>query len=668
MKARLHVLVIGIDEYSFAPLRGCVNDASAFKDYLEKIYPVDNPSFELNITDILLNETATRQAIIDSFEKFRQAADGDFCVFYYSGHGSSSFAPEEFWTETDRLDESLVCYDSRLPGGKDLIDKELAFLLWKAGQGKKLNFIVIIDCCHSGNITKDADAYARNRGASPDYTPRTIEEYYGYGDSVDGKACYKEALVGGKRRVTVAVVPHLLLAACRDKQTAKELEIDGRIGGVFTHALLRSLYETNGMINYEELEYKIGIYVKALAADQMPAITANNLPAYIRSQIFLDTKPGGHEIPYTLSYNMKYDRWEVNGGVLQGINVNDEVILQGTAFPIIKAYADYALIMPLGLSLDTTQGYALEVRRQPNGRTNAQISTEADPEGAAILRSEWSKRKGSLLELTAENPRYIIRARNNTYSLCLPNDEKPLFDPVEDAYNENGAAFFLSSVEKLCKWQAMLNLQNPGQRLTTGQDVVCRLTVLKYPGQYADEDEASTLASSCDAELYYRKEGEEWWPPAMRIAIINQSLRAPCLYLNALILQWDYAILAPFEPIEIQSGEEHATQLRFINDEGYAQETLPFGVPDRLLQKGINSTMDYVKIFVSTQPIDVGGFAQTGLGMANKDFVVPGKLTAPDWTCFTIGVRTIHPGSVILHSLYKTSDTQNHNNQSGDQG
>jgi uncharacterized caspase-like protein len=80
---------------------------------------------------ILLNEQATRQAVIDGFrDHLSQAGPDDVALFFYAGHGSQENAPEEFWhLEPDRLDETLVCYDSRTDGSWDLTDKELAKLI-----------------------------------------------------------------------------------------------------------------------------------------------------------------------------------------------------------------------------------------------------------------------------------------------------------------------------------------------------------------------------------------------------------------------------------------------------------------------------------------------------------------------------------------------------------
>ncbi|MEQ9552679.1 MAG: caspase family protein [Coleofasciculus sp. G3-WIS-01] len=67
----------------------------------------------------LLNQEATRQAIIEGFQQHLcQAGSEDIVLFYYSGHGSQAKTPTEFWhLEPDRLEETLVCYDSRAEGG-----------------------------------------------------------------------------------------------------------------------------------------------------------------------------------------------------------------------------------------------------------------------------------------------------------------------------------------------------------------------------------------------------------------------------------------------------------------------------------------------------------------------------------------------------------------------
>ena len=115
MTRNIYALLVGIDDYPkpVTSLKGCINDVIAIEEYLES--RVETEEFKLNLKT-LRDEEATRQAIIDGFrEHLCQANSNDVALFYYSGHGSRENAPPEFWNfQPDKLNETLVCYDSRL--------------------------------------------------------------------------------------------------------------------------------------------------------------------------------------------------------------------------------------------------------------------------------------------------------------------------------------------------------------------------------------------------------------------------------------------------------------------------------------------------------------------------------------------------------------------------
>ncbi|RYD98720.1 MAG: caspase family protein, partial [Sphingobacteriales bacterium] len=214
----IHALMVGINAYPTNPLSGCLNDVKAMEAYLRKMYH-GLPGTQLRISRITDEDVVnpTRQNIIDGFSIFGEAQPGDLCLFYFSGHGSFTKAPDEFWTETDGNVESFVCLDSRLPGGRDLVNKEMGFLIAKALEGKSgVLFVAITDCCHSGTITK---AFAENkwkeRSFAADFTPRSLQDYFGYNQSINGKPAYEVSLANGKKRVTVQQAPHLHLAAAQ---------------------------------------------------------------------------------------------------------------------------------------------------------------------------------------------------------------------------------------------------------------------------------------------------------------------------------------------------------------------------------------------------------------------------------------------------------------------
>ena len=115
----LHALIVAIDNYPIAAhrLNGCRNDASAFADYLKDYSKAHGMNYR---EKRLFDAEATRQAIINNFDHYKAVQDDDVCVLYYSGHGSQMAAAPEFWDEQDGKSETLVCYDSRLPNGRDM--------------------------------------------------------------------------------------------------------------------------------------------------------------------------------------------------------------------------------------------------------------------------------------------------------------------------------------------------------------------------------------------------------------------------------------------------------------------------------------------------------------------------------------------------------------------
>lgn len=118
MARTVYALLVGIDRYSspVPPLAGCVNDIRRVDAYLRERVAGDEHRYDARV---LLDGQATREALIDGFRThLRQAGPDDAALFYFSGHGSQEPAPPEFWAlEPDRLNETLVCFDSRLAGG-----------------------------------------------------------------------------------------------------------------------------------------------------------------------------------------------------------------------------------------------------------------------------------------------------------------------------------------------------------------------------------------------------------------------------------------------------------------------------------------------------------------------------------------------------------------------
>ena len=100
--ANKRALLVGINAYPTAPLRGCVNDVTEMKKVLQDLYGFQD------IT-MLTDAAATTRAIMDALQKLvAGAAPGDILYFHYSGHGSQYPNNSGTDIEPDGLDE-IIC-------------------------------------------------------------------------------------------------------------------------------------------------------------------------------------------------------------------------------------------------------------------------------------------------------------------------------------------------------------------------------------------------------------------------------------------------------------------------------------------------------------------------------------------------------------------------------
>ncbi|RYF91754.1 MAG: caspase family protein, partial [Chitinophagaceae bacterium] len=386
----IYALLVGINKYSRNPLSGCINDVNAVEEFLKKTYG-SQPGFSVNIRRLTDEDETqpTRANVIAGFDYFDPATDGDTCLFYYSGHGSYCPAPREFWNETDSKSESFVCIDSREEGGRDLLDKEAGFLLWKTIETKKnTRFIVITDCCHSGTITKNIDDSGIKDRMMPDATTlKPLTEYLGFDTTINGKKYYDLATdsASGQTRVQFREGNHIHLAASRDNQTAKELKIDGQTRGAFTHSLLKTLYVANGRISYRSLLQKTNLLVRGLVADQHPGLHLNGATeAAIADQSFMTGVSLSDNT--ALVYHDARWRWCLKAGSIHGITTGDEVDIEGVGKTKVTGTPapDFSTIAEIP-GMTSTNVYQATLTRQPNQPLEVNVDPAINAELLAMI-------------------------------------------------------------------------------------------------------------------------------------------------------------------------------------------------------------------------------------------------------------------------------------------
>lgn len=239
-------LLVGINNYSDQPLRGCLNDLD-----LQRHLLINRFGFNPKDIYILTDEKATRQGILSGFEEYliKQAKPGDVVVYHYSGHGSLVSDPNPIVTEAGNtkagLNGTFVPVDGNLPAGypetggvvQDIMGHTL-FLLMSAL--KTENFTAILDSCYSGGATRDSRTRSRDGGekilissAEKSYQEQWLSRL---------KWSHEEFVSRYRKSVAKGVV----LAATQPDQTALDYRFNGFYAGLFTYQLTQYLWQKTG--------------------------------------------------------------------------------------------------------------------------------------------------------------------------------------------------------------------------------------------------------------------------------------------------------------------------------------------------------------------------------------------------------------------------------------
>ncbi len=659
---QIYALLVGINNYPKQPLQGCINDATAVEYYLKTVYP----SGSLHVKKITDHEVdkPERAVIIKAFDFFAGATAGDTCLFYYSGHGSSATAPNVFWTSVNGRLQSFVCSDSRLPGGKDLMDKEMSFLIWQTLQKQPgIHFVAITDCCYSGTITRDIDSIGiTDRMLSDGAAPDRVEDYLGY--EIPGAYVKSKNPLTGEDRITVMQGQHIHLAASGNEQTSKELQVNGNRRGAFTYSLLKTLYACNGQISYRELVNKTNALVCNMVPDQNPRVNINGgLPPSAQEKIFLSAIPAAPEARYLVYQEQKNRRWCLQAGLLHGLSQGDRVRIEGLADDIVVAYcfADYSVLAPHRKLPDTAaaQEYYATVTLLPDKKLLISCTPGLAATDLDRLLAAYKKWNSGFFVLSTESPgTYIIRkTAQNAYYIGLPGTTTPVFEPVI-VNDDVDITVFFSAIDTVAKWLFLLEFQNAGTNLSN-EDYSISL--------YCSNDKVYSDINGFDEvpsipamnELHYRQKEDKPRAPAFRLLITNHTKQP--LWVSNAYLGFDYSIeTGYFNLPPIGAGKTSA--LLFVKNNGETTDTIVLKIDDEYRQLGYTGIKEYLKLFISCSPIALAHKNQAGLALTrnrergdniiftekkpDQDAIDRPIFSGKDWKTETIGFHIIdHPTS-----------------------
>jgi len=664
MPRTIHALLIGIDEYPVPNhrLRGCLADCDAMRDYLLSL---DGKDLTVRLL-LLRNEEARRRKVIEAFQHFEAAGDGDTCLLYFSGHGSRMHSPEPFWhIDLDRRCESLVCWDSRLPEGRDLADKELSYLIWRVTQGKDVHFTAIFDCCHAGSVSRDIhdNPAIIRRMAEFNASPVKLRDFTGH----------ERYLREGERR-SPPVGRHLALSACRPEESSVELRSGDGYRGLFTSALLEVLRQSDlQYLTYRELMARTQTRVHNRLTTQHPQLDAYGGGA--ADQLFLDGA-ARHQPVRVVRYDQRRG-WIADLGALHGVVRGGRAMIRdgeaqravrvgaiGPAYCSFKGMdwarrgVDYYLD-----SIDLARP-TLSVALAPDTSDPERWKRELQLAGGDIS-SGWQ------LSERAATADYWIRTGERSWQLTKPYRRRPVFKTIHHNERRHAtgplvpALLFAQNVDRVAAWEATSLIANPLSRIRVDeeldihlfevtehhqfQELVTREERIRIGGGNRKAKQQKTFNQAPIFSYRYDREVRTWKEPGLMLEIRNRGRRR--LYLGALFFPEDYAITDQFMPVRpLEPGSEPYAFSYYDEREGYTYRILPLFLPDELHSWGETEITNLIKVFVSTDAFTLDDFNQEGLELESAPtrgagYQGVGRLPGAghDWTTVDLSFRIYRP-------------------------
>ncbi|HEY0602361.1 MAG TPA: caspase family protein [Herpetosiphonaceae bacterium] len=689
MSRTVYALLVGIDRYPrpIPPLRGCVNDIQVIETLLRE--RVAGGEFVLEPL-VLTNEAATRQAVIDGFRQhLGKAGRDDIALFYYSGHGSQEQSPPEFWEiEPDHLDETLVCYDSRFPGRYDLADKELSKLIAELA-AREPQIVVVLDCCHSGSGTRASEAESVRR-APIDLRPRPLDSFL-----VSPSEVPTRTTRGTEESATSLVAlprgRHIVMAACRDEEEAKEYQGDGQHRGAFSYFLTQTLERAGGRVSYRDLFKRAQAQVQGAVLRQAPQIEASdvrdlNLP-------FLGGAVTPRAATFTLSHSASQG-WTIDGGAVHGIA--QPVTIDGRTettklalFPItvesledlsasvgraevtevLPQLSKVAVTLADGTSPDSQETYKAIVTSIPLPPLAVRFEGDDSLVGAARSALAASGPGGSVSpyvrEASADEPfKLRLIAQPEGYRIARAEDDRPLVADIEGT-GSAAAQQAIARLEHIARWQTIAALANPVSRIAPG---AVQIEIQRVSGPPVTRDPSSApveaLPATSELRLEYEYRDGQWQQPQIKIKLTNTGDEP--LYCALLDLSESYAISSNVLAgggTWLQPGES-----AWSND----GKPLFLSVPKAFYQQGVTEYKDLIKLIVSTDACDATLLEQDALDLPRQTKATRG--TGPsstlnrlmrqaqtrdlsdraedeqryaDWTTSEISITTVRPLGTI---------------------
>ena len=266
-------LIVAVGEY---PATSRIKSIASVNDIKYIKTALSRNGFEQKNIDTLINNKATKKAILNAFTQLSEKAKkDDIVVVHLSCHGQQirdQKTIELGKDEDDGYDEAFLPYDAMpkynptgYKGENHLRDDDLYPLLLNIRKklGSNGSLLVLLDACHSGTGTRD-ESFAVTRGEPiPFLDPENPLDSVINLSAAEAKQGFFEASADSLSNMVV-------ISASSPHQVNKQVIINNEELGSLSYSFYKALMEMSAGNTYELLFEKIRATIQAFIPEQIP--------------------------------------------------------------------------------------------------------------------------------------------------------------------------------------------------------------------------------------------------------------------------------------------------------------------------------------------------------------------------------------------------------------
>jgi hypothetical protein len=585
-------LLVGVGDYQSGSrindLSGPPNDVAAIKNLL-----VGKFDFAPEDIKVLVDAQATRDGIIGTFcqHLIARARAGDTVVFYYSGHGSQMGDREPFDETVDGYDETLVPHDARQGGVLDIRDDELNTLLGQLGTD---NVTVILDSCHSGAAARLASGVPRR--VEPADDPR-------FPPGAPGPTAGRAVAATDSLRSPEA--RYALITGTSADQLSFEKPFAGTTHGALTYFLVRALDAAAPDATYRDVFEPVAAQVTAEFPSQRPQLEGVGRNNFVLQGV------GALAAPYILAAP-EGDVARLAAGSASGVTEGSVYAVYPPGTRDFAAATEVATVevtqvrafeSTAGVTegrIDQPASRAVEVAHQHVG-SPLTVFSEVGGEMAAAIGQALAGTKHNVELVTAKEGAKMVLGDvvppdgdtgglDRAPEIALHFADGSQASPGIEREASDAAQRIADQLRQWAKWFNVLEITNSRAQLRARVEVV-------------QPEGGQPAASGDQAGALEIGDGD-------RFVVKVRNTNKDEVYVHVLGLFADGSIAPVFPPDgsaqPLPRGQEWSEEYEAENSSG-------------------RETRDFVKVIVSSEPIDTRVFEQEGI----KDLQARGEPLSP---------------------------------------